>query len=213
MSEMPDARNLTRAELRKAIVRLRLEMQRQQLRQEGELLLQPLKQARHVGQSLRGGLAGNIPLWGAGGAAALALLFGRKRRWIRLLRLGIALAPVIRGEVRREPVRWLRKVLGNGYLLAIDRTVWDARVDHAVHARLAADWQALSAHPAFLVDAAPLSALLDQQGRSELEAWAGSRNPALAEWARLLHGEAPPRQAYLPDKALLRVLTHHENRD
>lgn len=63
MSEMPDARNLSRAELRKAIVRLRLEMQRQQLRQEGELLLQPLKQARHVGQSLRGGLAGNIPLW------------------------------------------------------------------------------------------------------------------------------------------------------
>lgn len=102
MSEMPDARNLTRAELRKAIVRLRLEMQRQQLRQEGELLLQPLKQARHVGQSLRGGLGGNIPLWGAGGAAALALLFGRKHRWIRLLRLGIALAPVIL-QMRRKP--------------------------------------------------------------------------------------------------------------
>ncbi|UCL85317.1 hypothetical protein [Pseudomonas sp. HS-18] len=102
MSEMPDARNLSRAELRKAIVRLRLEMQRQQLRQEGELLLQPLKQVRHVGQSLRGGLAGNIPLWGAGGAAALALLFGRKRRWIRLLRLGIALAPVIL-QMRRKP--------------------------------------------------------------------------------------------------------------
>lgn len=102
MSEMPDARNLSRAELRKAIVRLRLEMQRQQLRQEGELLLQPLKQAHHVGQSLRGGLAGNIPLWGAGGAAALALLFGRKRRWIRLLRLGIALAPVIL-QMRRKP--------------------------------------------------------------------------------------------------------------
>ncbi|OBY59218.1 hypothetical protein [Pseudomonas sp. AU12215] len=102
MSEMPDARNLSRAELRKAIVRLRLEMQRQQLRQESELLLQPLKQARHVGQSLRGGLAGNIPLWGAGGAAALALLFGRKRRWIRLLRLGIALAPVIL-QMRRKP--------------------------------------------------------------------------------------------------------------
>ena len=154
------------------------------------------------------------PRPGAAVHVAMAMRWSRERLAALVRDLGtLALAPVIRGEVRREPVRWLRKVLGNGYLLAIDRTVWDARVDHAVHARLAADWQALSAHPAFLVDAAPLSALLDQQGRSELEAWAGSRNPALAEWARLLHGEAPPRQAYLPDKALLRVLTHHENRD
>ena len=154
------------------------------------------------------------PRPGAAAHVAMARRWPRERLSALVRDLGtLALAPVIRGEVRREPVRWLRKVLGNGYLLAIDRTVWDARVDHAVHARLAADWQALSAHPAFLVDAAPLSALLDQQGRSELEAWAGSRNPALAEWARLLHGEAPPRQAYLPDKALLRVLTHHENRD
>lgn len=93
MTELPEpSRNLTRAELRKAIVRLRLEMQRQQLKREGELLLQPLKQARDIGQSLRG----STPLWaGAGGAAALALLFGRKRRWIRLLRLGIALAPLL----------------------------------------------------------------------------------------------------------------------
>lgn len=95
MSEMPDARNLTRAELRKAIVRLRLEMQRQQIRQEGELLLQPLQQARNLGHNLRSGLSNNTPLWGAGGAAALALLFGRKRRWVRLLRIGIALAPII----------------------------------------------------------------------------------------------------------------------
>ncbi|MDH1010436.1 hypothetical protein N5J43_19325 [Pseudomonas nicosulfuronedens] len=102
MSEMPDARNLTRAELRKAIVRLRMEMQRQQIRQEGELLLQPLKQARNVGQSVRGSLGGSLPLWGAGGAAALALLFGRKRRWIRLLRVGIALVPIIL-QMRSKP--------------------------------------------------------------------------------------------------------------
>lgn len=102
MSEMPDAHNLTRAELRKAIVRLRLEMQRQQIRQEGDLLLQPLKQARNLGQNLRSSLSGSTPLWGAGGAAALALLLGRKRRWIRLLRVGIALAPIIL-QMRRKP--------------------------------------------------------------------------------------------------------------
>jgi len=101
MSEMPDARNLTRAQLRKAIIRLRLEMQRQQIRQEGELLLHPLKQARSFGQNVRGSFS-STPLWGAGGAAALALLFGRKRRWIRLLRLGIALAPIIL-QMRSKP--------------------------------------------------------------------------------------------------------------
>ncbi|WP_371229662.1 hypothetical protein ACAW63_24190 [Pseudomonas sp. QE6] len=92
MSELPEsARNLSRAELRKAIVRLRLEMQRQQLKRESDLLLRPLKSARDIGQRLRG----STPLWaGAGGAAALALLLG-KRRWIRLLRIGIALAPLL----------------------------------------------------------------------------------------------------------------------
>ena len=102
MSEMPDARNLSRAELRKAIVRLRMEMQRQQIRQESELLLQPLKQARNLGQSVRSSLGSATPLWGAGGAAALALLFGRKRRWIRLLRVGLALAPIIL-QMRKKP--------------------------------------------------------------------------------------------------------------
>ena len=102
MSEMPDARNLSRAELRKAIVRLRLEMQRQQIRQEGELLLHPLRQARSLGQNVRSSFSSSsTPLWGAGGAAALALLFGRKRRWVRLLRVGLALAPIIL-QMRRK---------------------------------------------------------------------------------------------------------------
>lgn len=102
MSEMPDARNLTRAELRKAIIRLRLEMQRQQIRQEGELLLQPLRQARSLSQNVRSSLSGSTPLWGAGGAAALVLLLGRKHRWIRFLRLGIALAPMFL-RMRKPP--------------------------------------------------------------------------------------------------------------
>ncbi|MFV3304422.1 hypothetical protein ACNFBT_03975 [Pseudomonas sp. NY15181] len=99
MSELPEsARNLSRAELRKAIVRLRLEMQRQQLKRESDLLLRPLKHARDLGQSL----PGSPSLWaGAGGAAALALLLG-KRRWIRLLRIGIALAPLLL-QLRKPP--------------------------------------------------------------------------------------------------------------
>ncbi|MBP6799341.1 MAG: hypothetical protein KA124_14695 [Luteimonas sp.] len=154
------------------------------------------------------------PRPGAAAHVAMAKRWPRERLSALVRDIGIlAFAPAIRGEVRREPVRWLRKVLGNGYLLALDRTVWDGQADRTVLARLSADWQALSADPAFLVDRAPLDALLDLQGRSELCAWAGARNPALDEWTRLVHGEAPPRPAHLPDKALLRVLTHHENRD
>src|SRR5690554_5982680 len=48
----------------------------------------------------------------------------------RLVRdLGVlAYAPVIRAEVRREPVRRLKRALGGSYLLPLDPTVWDAKV-------------------------------------------------------------------------------------
>ncbi|MDH5834465.1 hypothetical protein [Luteimonas kalidii] len=142
------------------------------------------------------------------------------RRWPRarvraLVRdLGVlAYAPLIRAEVRREPVRWLRATLGNSYLLALDRTVWDGRVDAATRARLSADWETLLANPAFLSDPAPLSDLLDRQGLAELQAWAARRNRALADWSRLLHPPAAPRPAHVPEKAVLVVASHHEDRD
>ena len=37
-----------------------------------------------------------------------------------------------------------------------------------------------------------LGKLLDRQGQAELQAWAGRRNRALADWARLLHPPADP---------------------
>lgn len=97
MNELPPLpARPSRRELRKAVLRLRLEVQRQQLQQEGQLLLQPLRQARDLGQGLRQQLAGSGPLWAAGGgAAALALLFSGKRRWLRLARLGLVLAPLL----------------------------------------------------------------------------------------------------------------------
>lgn len=45
MSQLPvNATGLSRRELRKAVIRLRLEMQRQQLRRESQLLVQPFRQ-------------------------------------------------------------------------------------------------------------------------------------------------------------------------
>lgn len=142
------------------------------------------------------------------------------RRWPRarvaaLVRdLGVlAYAPLIRAEVRREPVRWLRATLGNSYLLALDRTVWDGRIDAAARARLSSQWEALLAEPRFGSDPALLGKLLDRQGQAELQAWAGRRNRALADWARLLHPPADPLPTHVPEKAVLVVASHHEDRD
>ncbi len=154
------------------------------------------------------------PAPGAGVAA------GMRRRWPRarlqaLVRdLGVlAYAPLIRAEVRREPVRWLRRSLGNSYLLALDRSIWDGHVDPGVHARLSSHWEALLADPRFLSDQALLDGVLDRQGRGELLAWAQRRNRPLADWTRLLHAPEDAAPAHLPEKALLVVVSHHEGRD
>ena len=97
MSELPQlSPRPSRRELRKAVLRLRLEVQRQQLRQESEKLLQPLRQARDLGQGVRQQFSGGASLWAAGGAAAAAaLMLRRKRGLVRLLRLAVVLAPLL----------------------------------------------------------------------------------------------------------------------
>ncbi len=80
MSQLPvNATGLSRRELRKAVIRLRLEMQRQQLRRESQLLVQPFRQAQGLGHNLSQQLfgGGNAALWGAGGAALLGVLLGK----------------------------------------------------------------------------------------------------------------------------------------
>ncbi|KAF1068983.1 MAG: hypothetical protein GAK45_01208 [Pseudomonas citronellolis] len=105
MSETPQlSPRASRRELRKAIIRLRLEVQRQQLHQETRLLLQPLHQAQTLGRQVGGQLHGaGAATWAAGGAAALAMLFGRKRSWLRLLRLGLTLAPLFMKRKASKP--------------------------------------------------------------------------------------------------------------
>lgn len=154
------------------------------------------------------------PTPGGGTCASMRQRWPRSRVQALVRDLGVlAHAPVIRAEVRREPVRQLRRTLGNSYLLALDPAVWDARVDRDVHARLSSHWEALLAETDFLSDAAPLGELLERQGRGELFAWASRRNRPLADWMRLLHAQEAPAPAHLPEKALLLVVSHHEGRD
>ncbi len=156
------------------------------------------------------------------GAALLAPAPGRDagavaRRWPRaslsaLSRdLGVlAFAPAIRAEIRREPVRRMKAALGSSYLLALDQGVWNGRATAEVQL-------ALQAHlaRALLSETAPaeaLFAMFEGQGRAELAAWARQRDPALADWVALLHPRHAQAPAHLPEKPVLRVVTHHESR-
>lgn len=132
----------------------------------------------------------------------------------RLVRdLGVlAYAPMIRAEVRREPVRWLKRALGSSYLLPLDPTIWDARVAPEVQRRLQDAWEPLFAGSQGSDGDAALFALFDRQGRSELRHWAALRDPPLGEWVALLHPREDAGPAHLPEKPVLLLATHHETR-
>lgn len=132
-----------------------------------------------------------------------------RARLQRLVRdLGIlAFAPAIRAEVRREPVRWMKMLLGGGYALALDREVWDGNVDAPTAKRLARELrEALASH-----DLAHdvLLVRIDRQGRAELQAWASRNAPALGDWCRVLHEPELLPPAHLPDAVAARAHAHH----
>lgn len=148
-----------------------------------------------------------------GAAAPTALSRWSAARLGRLVRdLGVlAYAPMIRGEVRRGPVRRLKQALDSSYLLALDPTIWNARVVPEVERRLRATWEPVIAASQDDGDAA-LYAMFERQGRSELRHWAAQRDAPLGEWAALLHPREEPGPAHLPEKPVLLLATHHETR-
>ncbi len=142
------------------------------------------------------------------GAIAAPVVRWPRTRLAALLRdLGaLAFAPAIRAEVRREPVRQLRRALGNGYLLALDKQVWDGKVEAPVAARLR---DALGAALGDASNDAPLHVLLDRHGRGELHAWAAQGDPALAEWMQLQYPRETPAAAHLPAQQVQFLHDHH----
>ncbi|MFG0630839.1 MAG: hypothetical protein ACLGJA_21665 [Gammaproteobacteria bacterium] len=98
LPELPNTRNPR--ELRKALLRLRLEMHRQEIRHESAQLLEPVRRLRGMGGSLQDGLGiKHAPLWGLGAVVALGFLTGKGARsgnLSRLVRLGSSLIPLVR---------------------------------------------------------------------------------------------------------------------
>ncbi|MFK3776298.1 hypothetical protein [Pseudomonas sp. NPDC089406] len=98
LPELPDTRNPR--ELRKALLRLRMEMHRQQIRHESGQVLAPLHRLRGMGSTFGEGMGvKHGSLWGLGAVVALGFLTGkgvRSGNLARLLRLGTRLVPLVR---------------------------------------------------------------------------------------------------------------------
>ena len=125
--------------------------------------------------------------------------------------LGIlAFAPAIRAEIGREPVRILKKALGNSYLLALDKTIWDGNVSRSELAEMRAELNAVLV--ASDSEDHGLYQVFEKQGRSEFLRWGKTHKQQLAEWMQLQRAKEQSVTTYLPDHAVLIVFGHHESR-
>lgn len=92
----PTSKTSTR-ELRKTMLRLRLEMHRQEIRHETMVMLQPLHKAKDFGRHWRQELKdSNAPIWITGGAFVLTVLGMRGGQWRRWLRMALVAFPILR---------------------------------------------------------------------------------------------------------------------
>jgi hypothetical protein len=89
--------------MRKALIRLRMEMHRQEIRHEAGQVLQPLQRMRGMTQNLQDGFGiKHAPLWGVAAVTLLGFLTGKGAKsggvggLSRLIRLGTSLAPLIK---------------------------------------------------------------------------------------------------------------------
>ncbi|MCY1398006.1 hypothetical protein D3C76_95360 [compost metagenome] len=92
-----------RRELRKALIRLRMEMHRQEIRHESRQVINPLHRVRAMASNLQGGLGiKHAPLWGMAAVVVLGFLTGKGAKnagsgnLTRLIGLGTSLIPLIK---------------------------------------------------------------------------------------------------------------------
>ena len=111
LPEMP--KNASRQELRKTLIRLRMEMHRQEIRHESQQLLQPLQKVRGMASNWQENLGiKHAPLWGVGIVSLLGFLTGRSAkskggdgtsRWIGLTTGLLPLIKMVIQATSRKP--------------------------------------------------------------------------------------------------------------
>jgi len=93
----------TRQELRKQLVRLRMEMHRHELRHETQQLLEPLHKMRGSARSWQSSLtSSHAPLWGMAGVTLLSFFGGKSKRLGRWLKIGISLYPLVAATLKNR---------------------------------------------------------------------------------------------------------------
>ena len=104
MSSLPEMpQKASRREMRKVLIRLRMEMHRQEIRHEAGQVLQPLQRVRGMTQNLHDGFGiKHAPLWGVAAVTLLGFITGKGAKsggisgLTRLIRLGTSLGPLIK---------------------------------------------------------------------------------------------------------------------
>jgi hypothetical protein len=101
LTEIPQT--ASRREMRKALIRLRMEMHRQEIRHESQQLMAPLNKVRNLGHSWQDGLGiKHAPLWGVAAVTLIGFFTGKGAKGggianlTRLVRLGAGLIPLIK---------------------------------------------------------------------------------------------------------------------
>ena len=93
----------SRREMRKALIRLRMEMHRQEIRHESQQLMAPLHKVRDMRHNWQDSLGiKHAPLWGVAAVTLLGFFTGKGAKsgslssLTRLVRLGAGLIPLIK---------------------------------------------------------------------------------------------------------------------
>jgi len=101
ITEIPQT--TSRREMRKALIRLRMEMHRQEIRHESQQLMLPLNKVRNPGSNWQDSLGiKHAPLWGVAAVTLMGFFTGKGAKGggigslTRLVRLGAGLIPLIK---------------------------------------------------------------------------------------------------------------------
>ncbi|MGY2273301.1 MULTISPECIES: hypothetical protein [Pseudomonas] len=101
ITEIPQT--TSRREMRKALIRLRMEMHRQEIRHESQQLMLPLNKVRNMGSNWQDSLGiKHAPLWGVAAVTLMGFFTAKGAKGggigslTRLVRLGAGLIPLIK---------------------------------------------------------------------------------------------------------------------
>ena len=107
MTEIPQ--NTSRREMRKALIRLRMEMHRLEIRHESQQLMAPLNKMRDMRHNWQDSLGiKHAPLWGVAAVTLMGFFTGKGAKGggisslTRLVRLGAGLIPLIKLAMQRK---------------------------------------------------------------------------------------------------------------